>query len=45
MEDPGTRSTSQSTCCIRYSYTTNTEAWRFTRGSKSASVRPSGRFA
>jgi DNA-binding transcriptional LysR family regulator len=25
-----------------YSYTMNTEVWRFTKGSKSASVRPSG---
>src|SRR3984893_2075392 len=28
--------------CICYSYTMNTEVWRFTKGSKSASVRPSG---
>jgi hypothetical protein len=28
--------------CIGYSYTMNTEVWRFTKGSKSASVRPSG---
>jgi len=28
--------------CISYSYTSNDEVWRFTRGSKSASIRPSG---
>src|SRR6202161_2850871 len=28
--------------CIGYSYTVNSEVWRFTKGSKSASVRPSG---
>jgi DNA-binding transcriptional LysR family regulator len=28
--------------CIGYSYTTATEIWRFTKGGKSASVRPSG---
>jgi len=28
--------------CIAYSYAMNTEVWRFTKGSKSASVRPSG---
>lgn len=28
--------------CISYSYTMTTEAWRFTKGNKSASVRPSG---
>jgi DNA-binding transcriptional LysR family regulator len=28
--------------CIDYSYTMNTEVWRFTKGSRSASVRPSG---
>jgi DNA-binding transcriptional LysR family regulator len=28
--------------CIHYSYTMTTEVWRFTKGSKSASVRPSG---
>src|SRR5712675_126703 len=28
--------------CIGYSYTMNTEIWRFTKGRKSASVRPSG---
>jgi DNA-binding transcriptional LysR family regulator len=28
--------------CIGYSYTMNSEVWRFTKGSKSASVRPSG---
>lgn len=28
--------------CIGYSYTLNSEVWRFTKGSKSASVRPSG---
>jgi len=28
--------------CIGYSYTTNAEVWRFTKGDKSASVRPSG---
>jgi DNA-binding transcriptional LysR family regulator len=28
--------------CICYSYTKTTEVWRFTKGSKSASVRPSG---
>jgi DNA-binding transcriptional LysR family regulator len=28
--------------CISYSYTRATEVWRFTKGSKSASVRPSG---
>ena len=28
--------------CIGYSYTTNSEVWRFRRDSKSASVRPSG---
>jgi DNA-binding transcriptional LysR family regulator len=28
--------------CISYSYTMTTEVWRFTKGSKSASVRPSG---
>jgi DNA-binding transcriptional LysR family regulator len=28
--------------CIGYSYTMTTEVWRFTKGSKSASVRPSG---
>jgi DNA-binding transcriptional LysR family regulator len=28
--------------CIAYSYALNTEVWRFTKGSKSASVRPSG---
>ena len=28
--------------CIAYSYTTNAEVWRFTKGSKSASVRPAG---
>jgi len=28
--------------CISYSYTTATEIWRFTKGGKSASVRPSG---
>src|SRR5258706_14222154 len=28
--------------CICYSYTMTTEVWRFTKGSKSASVRPSG---
>jgi DNA-binding transcriptional LysR family regulator len=28
--------------CIYYSYTMTTEVWRFTKGSKSASVRPSG---
>jgi DNA-binding transcriptional LysR family regulator len=28
--------------CICYSYTATTEVWRFTKGSKSASVRPSG---
>ena len=31
--------------CIGYSYTMTTEVWRFTKGSKSASVRPSVRFA
>src|SRR6202163_3262541 len=30
--------------CIGYTYTMNTEVWRFTKGSKSASVRPSGPF-
>jgi DNA-binding transcriptional LysR family regulator len=28
--------------CIGYSYTTATEVWRFSKGGKSASVRPSG---
>jgi DNA-binding transcriptional LysR family regulator len=28
--------------CICYSYTMNTEVWRFTKGSRSASVRPAG---
>jgi DNA-binding transcriptional LysR family regulator len=28
--------------CICYSYTMTTEVWRFTKGSRSASVRPSG---
>jgi DNA-binding transcriptional LysR family regulator len=28
--------------CIGYSYATNTEVWRFTKGAKSAGVRPSG---
>jgi DNA-binding transcriptional LysR family regulator len=28
--------------CIGYSYTLNSEVWRFRKGSKSASVRPSG---
>jgi DNA-binding transcriptional LysR family regulator len=28
--------------CVGYSYTMNTEVWRFTKGRKSASVRPSG---
>jgi DNA-binding transcriptional LysR family regulator len=28
--------------CISYSFTRNTEVWRFARGSKSVSVRPSG---
>ncbi len=28
--------------CISYSYTMTTEVWRFTKGRKSASVRPSG---
>jgi DNA-binding transcriptional LysR family regulator len=28
--------------CICYTYTMTTEVWRFTKGSKSASVRPSG---
>lgn len=28
--------------CISYSYATTSEVWRFTKGSKSASVRPSG---
>lgn len=28
--------------CISYSYTLNDEVWRFTKGSKSASIRPSG---
>ena len=28
--------------CIFYSYTMTTEVWRFTKGSKSASVQPSG---
>jgi len=28
--------------CISYSYTMTAEVWRFTKGSKSASVRPSG---
>jgi len=28
--------------CISHSYTMNTEAWRFTKGSKFLSVRPSG---
>jgi DNA-binding transcriptional LysR family regulator len=28
--------------CISYSYTMTNEVWRFTKGSKSASVRPSG---
>jgi DNA-binding transcriptional LysR family regulator len=28
--------------CISYSYTMATELWRFTKGSKSASVRPAG---
>src|SRR5712672_2593348 len=28
--------------CIGYSYTMNNEVWRFRKGSKSASVRPSG---
>jgi DNA-binding transcriptional LysR family regulator len=28
--------------CIGYSYTRNNEVWRFRKGSKSASVRPSG---
>src|SRR5258705_7701621 len=28
--------------CISYSYATATEIWRFTKGGKSASVRPSG---
>jgi DNA-binding transcriptional LysR family regulator len=28
--------------CIGYSYTMNAEVWRFSQGSKSASVRPSG---
>src|SRR6266481_2050202 len=28
--------------CISYSYTMASEVWRFTKGSKSASVRPSG---
>ena len=28
--------------CIYYSYTMTNEVWRFTKGSKSASVRPSG---
>jgi len=28
--------------CIGYSYTPNAEVWRFTKGSKSASMRPSG---
>ena len=30
--------------CISYSYTMIAEVWRFTKGSKSASVRPSGPF-
>jgi len=29
-------------CCICYSYTMTTEVWRFTKGRKSASVKPSG---
>jgi DNA-binding transcriptional LysR family regulator len=28
--------------CICYSYTMNTEVWRFTKGSRSVSVRPAG---
>ena len=28
--------------CIGYSYTTTSETWRFTKGGKSATVRPSG---
>ena len=28
--------------CVGYSYTMNAEVWRFTKGSRSASVRPSG---
>jgi DNA-binding transcriptional LysR family regulator len=28
--------------CVGYSYTMNSEVWRFRKGSKSASVRPSG---
>jgi DNA-binding transcriptional LysR family regulator len=28
--------------CIGYSYATNSEVWRFTKGRKSASIRPSG---
>src|SRR5580700_460191 len=28
--------------CIGYGYATNTEVWRFTKGAKSAGVRPSG---
>ena len=28
--------------CISYSYTMTTEVWRFTKGSKSATVKPSG---
>jgi DNA-binding transcriptional LysR family regulator len=28
--------------CIGYGYTTTTETWRFTKGGKSATVRPSG---
>jgi DNA-binding transcriptional LysR family regulator len=28
--------------CISYSYTMSAEVWRFTKGSRSASVRPSG---
>jgi DNA-binding transcriptional LysR family regulator len=28
--------------CVTYSYTTTAETWRFTKGGKSASVRPSG---
>jgi len=31
--DPNTRSTSQSTAAIGYSYTMTTEVWRFTKGS------------
>jgi DNA-binding transcriptional LysR family regulator len=30
--------------CIGYSYTTRSETWRFTKGGKSATIRPSGPF-